>query len=238
LITICICDDDGVSRELVKNLCTKMMDEQGLEGRFFEYKNAESFVMGCPSNPDILFLDVIMGKMTGIEAAKEIRKENTAVTIVFMSNYATYAVEGYSVQAYRYLLKPIVGQRFHDEMFDVFERLAMRRRNVFTVKNEQGTFAIDPGKVIYVETSGSKTVCLHTVDGQVNCRDSLKKWDNAFTGMGFFRCHSAYLVNLAYVQEVLANDVLKLSGGETLAVSRHRRAKLIEALAESVSGRL
>ncbi|MCH4184473.1 MAG: LytTR family DNA-binding domain-containing protein [Eggerthellaceae bacterium] len=239
MLSICLCDDDAASRKDVRELCEKITKELHVEGKYYEFSNAEALLVGCPPSPDIIFLDVIMGQLTGIDAAREIRKEDTSVTIVFMSNYATYAVEGYSVQAYRYLLKPVVEQRFRNELTDVFKDLSMRQRNTFTIRNEEGVFAVNPGKVMYIETKGNKNVCFNTTSGQhILCRGTMKHWDDAFEEFGFFRCHSAYLVNLAYVDEICSSDYLLLRDGSQIAVSRRRKTKLVKALTDYVSRRL
>lgn len=235
---IAICDDDEQSRALVRRLSGKLLAKLGVQADFYEFASGEAFCVGCPADVDLVFFDVIMSGMTGVETAQVFRRENTVATIVFMSNYAAYAVEGYGVKAYRYLLKPITPRRFEDELSDAFKEIVLNRKNIFVLRNDQGVFTVDPGSLVFVETAGSKTLQFHRLQGDVLARGQLKKWEASLSNLGFFRCHSSYLVNLSFVDSVLSSGEILLSTGDRVPVSKHRRRALDEALIDFASRRL
>ncbi len=109
MIRIAICDDDNLVIEQItgylKQMVTEVAGTQQLE--IIKFDRGTKLLENYPENLDILFLDIQMPDMNGIETARNIRKKDTCVAIVFITNYVKYAVEGYSVQAYNYLLKPI-----------------------------------------------------------------------------------------------------------------------------------
>lgn len=238
MITVGICDDDATARADIRKLCELQAYREDVEVRFLEFSCAESLLIDYPDSLDIVFLDVIMGEMSGVEASHEVRRHDTNVMLVFMSNYAQYALDGYAVRAYRYLLKPVNPYQFGIEMEGVFHSLDEEKEARFVVRNDEGLFAIIPKDTRYIETMGGKNIRFKILDSEVTCRGTLKQWEGKLASHGFFRCHNAVLVNLAFIESVLANGTVVLLNGEKLPVSRHRRKDLMESLSAFVRGRI
>ena len=108
MIRIAIVEDEPVASETLKNMIIKFMSENVVSAEFdiAEFSDAETF-LGNFSEYEVIFLDIQMSGMSGMDAAREVRKRNEKVLIVFVTNMAQYAVESYEVEAYDFILKPL-----------------------------------------------------------------------------------------------------------------------------------
>lgn len=123
MIKIAICDDQNTSvdtlAEKVRNYCY----EHNTECEVFTYKSGEELLASETDKLSIIFLDVDMGALNGIDTAKEIRKTNKEVIIIYVSGYVQYAPAGYQVKAFAYILKNDIDALFNDIMDEVFKEL-------------------------------------------------------------------------------------------------------------------
>ena len=202
---IAFCDDE---HSVLGELC-KHMDKYQTERReLFEYRTFNSPIdllteIEKGGHYDILFLDVLMPGVNGIDVAKEIRQSDSNVKIIFLTSSSEFAVESYTVGAYYYRLKPIQGAdifKLMDSVLQVcekenFESLIMRCKN--------GITRIELQHIEYCEVS-HRTLFIHMTNGQilesVGSLDELSRQLLVFRG--FIRPHRAYLVNLEHVQSL------------------------------------
>ena len=106
---IAICDDSPQDAQFVQNILNRWSAERGAELRVEHFPSAESFLFRYEEDKawDILLLDIEMGEMDGVSMAKQVRRENETVQIVFITGYSDYIAEGYEVAALHYLMKPV-----------------------------------------------------------------------------------------------------------------------------------
>lgn len=104
---IVICEDDDVQKKLLATYLQQIFNKLGMEYSLIEFSSGEELLNNYPDKIDILFLDIQMDKLTGIDAARKIREFDRNVEIVFTTAILDYIHEGYEVKAYRYLLKPL-----------------------------------------------------------------------------------------------------------------------------------
>lgn len=192
------------------------------------FQSAESLLIAYPQHADMLILDVQMGKMSGIELARVIRRQDKTVSILFMSNYLQYAVEGYSVNAFRYLLKPISQTQFDHEVRDLLVCLERDRRKTVLLKTRSAQYAAAPQDIWYIETLPEKRLRFHFQNDQMDIPGLIGTWEKQLASQGFFRAHNAYLINLSYIRKIEGSCVV-LTNGETLPVSRRRKKALSDA---------
>ncbi len=176
---------------------------------------------------DIIYFDIKMNFVDGMEAAKEIRKRDKYVIIVFCTNYVQYAIDGYSVSASDFLIKPVTEFAFDEH----FKKLLPKFNNVdekyLIVKTKIGMKKVKYSKIIYFESDGHY-VNIICKDEKISFLSSLKKLEGELDNSSFFRCNSCYIVNLAYVEVVVDNFVTV--GGHKLQFSRSKRKGFMEAL--------
>ena len=183
---------------------------------------------------DLLFMDIRLPDMLGIDAAREIRKSDKNVMIVFVTNLAQYAIDGYEVNAFDYILKPLMYGPFEPKFTRILNVLSRTSPEKWlTLKTKQETFLIKIDSIIYVEVSGHDLI-FHTVEKEYRVWGTLSKIEQDLSGAAFSRCNACYLVNLRYVEQVKGYFV-KVRGHE-LNISRNRRKDFLEDLARYKGG--
>lgn len=183
---------------------------------------------------DLLFLDIRLPDMTGMEAAHRIREFDRNVMIIFVTSLTQYAVEGYSVQAFDYIVKPIGYESFAAKLERALRVLSYRDPGVvLDIKTREGSLRLTSDMIHYFEVF-DHDLMIHTDDGVIKQWGSLSKYEKQLAGAHFARCNSCYLVNLKYVRGICGDEVLV--GSDRLAVSKSRRKAFLQALAQYKGG--
>ena len=141
MLRIAICDDEVESRDALRFLLEDILHEdEKIVYEFVAGKNAAGWLKKHPGEVDLLFLDVEMNGMNGLETAKEIREFNSELQIVFVTGFTDYVFDGYQVGALDYVVKPVRKER----LIQVIERVRMlekkQKSEVFCMKNQDGTY--------------------------------------------------------------------------------------------------
>ena len=99
-----------------KNNLSKVLDEMGVEYKLLTFETGEDLLREYPENLDILFLDIQMGELTGMETARKVRKYDDKVEIIFITALWDYIQKGYEVRAFRYLIKPVKFKELQEQV--------------------------------------------------------------------------------------------------------------------------
>lgn len=183
---------------------------------------------------DLLFLDIRLPDMTGMEAAHRIRESDRNVMIIFVTSLTQYAVEGYSVQAFDYIVKPIGYESFAAKLERAERVLSYRRPGVvLDIKTREGSLRLSADMIHYFEVF-DHDLLIHTDDGIIKQWGSLSKYEKQLTNAHFARCNSCYLVNLKFVRGIYGDEVEV--GSSRLTVSKSRRKAFLQALAQYKGG--
>ena len=172
----------------------------------------------------IIFLDVNMEEIDGIETAKEIRKITKDVFIVFVTAFITYALEGYKVDAVRYLIKDHESlEKAMTECMDTILEKMDYEENEMTFDFQEGKTTISLENILYIESNLHRLIFYMAGEDAVHYTIYTKLDDVAelLQNKGFCRIHKSYLVNLKYVKSVERYRAV-LSNGKSLAISKAR----------------
>lgn len=183
---------------------------------------------------DLLLLDIQMPGMLGIDLARKLRAMDERVMIIFTTSLLQYAVEGYEVQAFDYLVKPISEACFFAKMDRAFRVLQRRHCGIFlTVRTKTDARRIAAEEIAYIEVA-DHDVLIHLRNEVVRQWGSLKECEEQLKQAHFTRCNACYLVNLDYVREVHGDRVLV--DRDELSISRPRRKTFLAELAQYRGG--
>ena len=227
---VVIVDDDDVALE---NLSFELWKDArfSLEGTARNGRKGKKLIMKV--QPDLLFLDVEMPQLEGMETARRIRAMDSEVQLIFITNMAQYAIKGYAVGALDYVLKPVPYFAFSQQLQKAVNQLAKRTRHYLAVPVDGGMRQLDDATIYYIESEGHR-VHFYTEDGDFSAPGALKALEEKLAGRLFARCNSGYLVNLAQVSGVQQNTVQV--GPHELQISRPKRRAFLAALADYIGG--
>ena len=234
MLRIALCDDETSARDALRFQLEKILLD-GNEEIVYEFnsgKRAVSWLAKHPGEIDLLFLDVEMDEMNGMEAATDIRKFNQDLMIVFVTGYTDYVFDGYKVGALDYIIKPAGAGRGRELMERARSMTADVNDTFFTFQNADGTFKVSCRDILYCY-SEKRLVHLVTAQKEYQFYDKLDHVEEAL-GDGFVRIHQRYLVNSLAVAHVSASSVT-LAGTE-LPISRALRQQASEKLARAMLG--
>lgn len=178
---------------------------------------------------DILFLDIRVPDMLGIDVAKSIRKKDESVMIVFVTNLTQYAIEGYSVEAFDYILKPLKYPPFAAKLKRMLKALRSREQGyTVNLRDKENERWVSADSIVYIESLGHD-LFFHVGGEVIRQWGTLSAYEEELRERGFARCHASFLVNLKYVETIRKNEVIV--GGEAIPVSRPKRKSFLEQVA-------
>lgn len=224
---VAVVEDEEQSRELLKGYLDRYAEEHNLVINVISFKNGLDLVSEYTADYDIIFMDIMMSFMDGIEATKVIRKLDKMVAIIFVTNMAKFAIKGYEDDAAGFLIKPLSYTEFSIKMDKVVSNMSRRVTDTICVKLDIGLAKVFISDIIYVKVDG-RYVSLHTSGGDITMRKPMKDVEKMLEKYKFVRCDNSYLVNLEYVSCIGKNSA-KVAG-EEVPVSRSKRKKFLDAL--------
>ena len=226
---IAICDDQAVCLEQTLEAVKKCL--RGLEARIEMFQGGMAFLKAFQNRPyDLVFLDVEMPEIDGITLAKRLRKLSKDVPIIFLTSHIEYALEGYEVNALRYLTKPVDPNKLRDVIRVVSER--MRQQRILWIKTELGEQKLPVKSILFMEAQ-NQNILIYTAEDVYCVRYNLSDYERELAQDGFFRIHRGYLVPLAHVKSVSKGEIT-LTNHTRLPVSRSREKELRDALFQHI----
>lgn len=234
MIRIAVVEDDKKCQNQLGRYIRRYTKETGRETDILFFSDGDMIIDNYTGNYDIIFFDIEMKRMNGMDAARIIRKMDEKVIIIFITNIAQYAIQGYEVSALDYVLKPIEYFAFSQEMDKAVKRLKMYESYYLTIQQDQGIMRFDTREIKYLETQGHY-ILVHTDKETYSFRETMKAAVKKMQDRHFVQCNSGYLVNLRYVESVRQNIVVV--GGDELLISRPKRKEFMEALTNYLGGK-
>ena len=209
--------------------------EQGFEVSITWLTNALDYLEDRPA-ADLVFMDIDMPGINGLEAAHQLREHDSVTPLVFVTNLAQYAVRGYEVDAVDFMVKPVSYESFRMRMSRAMRAVERNTARSLRVKTRDGLQIFAAADLLYVETQGHD-VAYHVAGEPAPfvVRDSLRHVEGELAGLPFVRLSSSALANMAHVRRVRGDEV-RLSDGTTLFMSRARKREAQAAIASYLGG--
>lgn len=183
---------------------------------------------------DLILLDIRVPDMPGMEVARHIRRVDGNVMIVFVTSLTQYALDGYSVQAFDYILKPIHYASFSAKLERMLRMLSRRDSQLMLdLRTKESAWRISADSVTYIEVSAHNLV-FHTSGEAIKLWGTLSKYEKLLREAHFARPSTSFLVNLKYVRQVKKDEIIL--NGRSIPLSRSKRAEFLAALAQYRGG--
>lgn len=217
-IKVAVIDDLESERETLKSYLARM-ETDGKQSFSVKYYTCSEEVLDNTENKfDIMIFDIDMPGMNGMDAAREIRKRDNNVVIMFVTNVAQYAINGYEVNAVDYVLKPLSYYDFVMKINRAINKVSLNKDSSIVVDSLDGVCSLKISEIVYVEVM-LHYVIYHTKSGDYRSRGSMKDVEKELYLHSFRRCHKSYLVNLKYVKMIKTLEI-EIDGGTILPISR------------------
>ncbi len=213
-----ICDDDAAQREHLMAIVAAWAKRGRCLTEVKQYSDAKAFLFEYSEEKDfdILLLDIEMPQISGIELAKTVRRDNTAVQIVFITGYYEYFGDGFDVSALHYLVKPVDAGKLLPVLDKAAANLSYRQRSVL-VSTQDAEVKLPLEDIIYVEAENVYVV-VHTVRTTYRMQSTLSKFAEQLDET-FFKVHRSYVAALKYIVKITRGSITMINGDQ-LPVSR------------------
>ena len=214
---VVICDDDKAFLDTLKGQIEDWAEKYQPKGSIMikQFQSSEDLLEMFQNGMsiDCLMIDVrIQGEISGLEVAERIFHQDESIPIVFVSNYAEYAMEGYHVNAIRYLKKPITQEDVNECMRLSLSRIASRKDQTLSLITPSQSIHVPIRSVIYAEAVSHALKII--TNGKYEIRASLELLESRLPDSGFVRCHRSYLINLQYMRKYRSGKVTLVTGDE------------------------
>ncbi len=222
-MTIAICDDENVICHQIEQL----IKEQKTDCDIRKFLSGEELLRE-ENGFDLIFLDIQMEGINGIETARRLQKKQGEAILIFVTGLKEYVFEAFDVSAFHYLLKPIDEEKFTQvfaRALAELERKKEREEEIFFIKVKGRHMILNRNHILYVE-SQNRTVNVHTTKEILNVYFDMGELERRL-GNGFYRCHRGYLVNMGYITGY-ERDSISLTNGETIYLSRRKYKEFVK----------
>lgn len=235
-LNIAVCDDNSAVLDAECSLITQTLNEKSIDYNIHTFANAEE-LLRCGEYFDLIFLDIEMDGITGLDAAAELRRRSIDSLIFFISNHGRYLDDAFNVRAFRFWQKPLDKQKLEYGIDCAVNELKSKNRSLeFKIRSE--TISIPSRSIIYAEHINRKTFIV-TLNGRIQFNMSFSSLNDKLLNLpGFCSIHQSYTVNLRYVTDYTDSEVICGCSGEEykLYLSRRKRAEFKKQLTDWIGG--
>ncbi len=204
---IAVVDDSANDLNTLSELVHRYSVENGLEVIIDKFLNANEFLDNFSPIYDIIFMDIEMGVINGLEAAKKLRELDSHVLLIFVTNHIKYAIKGYEVNAMAYVLKPVNYESLSLQLNKCLELIRKDENQYLEIKIAYGMLKIPINGLRYIEVYGHQLI-FSTCFSDITTRGRLSEYAKILIPHGFYRCNRSVIVNKKYIEQIKGRVVV------------------------------
>lgn len=225
-IKIAVCDDELEICSQAENILIKLLKERLIKYDIDIFYSGKSLCRELEREDyDLIFLDIELPKMNGVEIGNYIReiKRDDIVQIAYISSKQEYAMELFDIRPINFLIKPLE-EATMAKIVDAYIKVSGGKTNVFQYKKGYEHHKVEVYKIMYFKREGRKVI-MYTIEGTVEFYESLEKIYERVKDYGFLFIHKSYMVNYKYIKKI-GYDHLVMTDGEDFSISQSRRKEI------------
>lgn len=227
MLEIAIVEDEQAAAEQLLTGLKRCSEALSFSYHTHVFSNGLDFVTQYRPQYDIVFMDILLPRLNGMDAARRLRKLDPHVCLVFTTNMARFAINGYEVDAVDFILKPVTYSRLVSLFQKILQRLRIQKGIELTLQTTGGLSRILTSDIVYVEIV-DHLLLYHLEKRQIETWGTLKKAREALPTDTFSQCNKSCLVNLSKILCVQGNEITLEQA--SLSISRGRRKEFLAAL--------
>ncbi len=225
---LAIIEDNPEELSNLQNLLTKYQEEQNVLFDIKTFNNAYHFINNYKNEFQLVFMDIDLPGVNGMDTAKKLRELDHNATLVFVTNLAQYAIKGYEVEAYDFILKPATYARMASLLDKILKKIDSDSNKAINIKTTTGYTKLIIDEIIYISVE-DHLLYYHTLNKNYECWETLKNVSSFLDEQKFVRISKSIIVNLSYVKS-LEGDTITLLHGETLYIAHKLKNDILSAL--------
>lgn len=214
---IAICDDDIQMIRLLKPLIYRYANEHRYDFVIEEFYSGEA-LLNSDLFFDIILLDYKMNALNGLDTAKQLRKNNSANTIIFITSYTHFVFDAFTVNAFRFLVKPITEKKIHETLDDYFSMYG--NDYPILLKSDRETFCIDTKDIVFLEADNKHCIIHLASQKTIRCAKTMATVNKLMPRNHFYKINRAFIVNFNYISRYNSDEII-FSNGEHVHISRN-----------------
>lgn len=231
MLKIALCDDNKTELDRIES-CISQYKTQSKDEIYFEaFLSPVEFLSKISSGAfyDLIFLDVLMPVINGIDVAREIFKHNKLTQIIFITSSREFAADSYSVSALDYIIKPITDENLTRAMDKFFERYKKIKSDELVIREKSTISRIPLHNLSYVEVLDHHLIYHLSTGYTIRCRQSLNEIEDTLIKNGkFVRTSRSFIVNMDYVLSIEPGNLV-MEDGSHVSISRANFKSVSEA---------
>lgn len=237
MLRIAICDDESLSRNHTLRFIEQWENKPN-SCLITSFDNGDDLIKSHTQSPfDIIFLDIVMPILNGIETAKEIRTFDKNVKIVFLTSSSDYAVSSYSVKADNYLLKPIKESLLFTCLDELYEEL-LDNLEMITIKSSFSIHRVFLKDIEFVEAQNKRVVFYLSGGKTISSANQLYSLEPILSlEKGFFKCHRSYIVNINHIDSFSGKEI-RMRSNLLVPLSRSANKEFMDYYFSMVFGKV
>ncbi|SCP98673.1 LytR/AlgR family response regulator transcription factor [Anaerobium acetethylicum] len=230
---LAVIDDDKKATDLLDDYVKRFEKENNMSIQVSVFHNPNDFLNNYSRDYDLVLMDIEMPGLNGIETAKELRRMDSRVVLMFITNMAQYAIHGYEVEAVDFVIKPVSYPDFVLKIQKAIRYIARNQDQKLTLHAQEGVVHLHVSDIRYIEVI-RHYLLYHTAKGNYTVRGVMKEAEESLEKYHFVRSNHCYLVNLKYVESISGN-IVKV-GGDDLQISRNKKNEFLMKFTRYVGG--
>ena len=219
-------DEEAMSNQLVSYFA-KFGKDYNESFSFAIFNNAETFLKNYKKEYSVVLMDINLPGMNGMECVKKLREIDDTVLVVFVTNLSQFAVDGYEVKAFDFVVKPISYYNFSLKLKRALSHLSSLNNYELIISTKDKKYFININQLIYIEIR-NHTIIYHLVNEEIKGSGTLKSLYTNLKKHHFAFCNQCYLVNLAFVKGI--DDGYLLINNEKIRIASSRKKSFMQEL--------